>query len=98
VARTLPGFRLYDVGGYPGLVAQLDDRDGVIGEVWSVSEEGLRKLDRFEGVPDGLYRRVPVPLSGPFEGQVIEAYVYAGPVEGRPDIGSEWSEKQGGAT
>lgn len=92
IARTQPGFSLYDVGGYPGLVAQAGDRDGVSGEIWSVSETGLLRLDDFEGVHEGLYRREPVPLLAPFAGQMVNAYFFASSVQGRPEIGSEWTE------
>jgi gamma-glutamylcyclotransferase (GGCT)/AIG2-like uncharacterized protein YtfP len=92
-ARTTPGYRLYDLGGYPGIVAQPDDREGVIGEVWTVDDEALHALDEFEGVHEGLYRREPIPLSAPFHGQKIDAYIPALPTIGRPDIGSEWTER-----
>jgi gamma-glutamylcyclotransferase (GGCT)/AIG2-like uncharacterized protein YtfP len=93
LARTPPGYRLYDLGGYPGIVAKPDDRDGVVGEVWSVDDEALTQLDKFEGVHEGLYRREPMPLVAPFAGQKVEAYVSAFPITGRPDVGSEWTER-----
>ena len=92
LARTLPGFRLYDLGGYPGIVAQPEDRSGVVGEVWSIEDESLRQLDEFEGVHEGLYRREPIPLQPPFADQAIDAYVSVLPVVGRPEVGSEWIE------
>jgi gamma-glutamylaminecyclotransferase len=91
-ARTRPGYRLYDLGGYPAIVTVADDRDGVVGEVWSVDDDALRRLDVFEGVHEGLYRREPLPLLEPFADQSIDAYVSVLPVSGRPDIGSEWVE------
>lgn len=94
-ARTRPGFRLYDVGGYPGLVAAPDDRDGVRGEVWSVDAAGLEHLDRFEGVAEGLYRREGVPLETPFADRRIDAYVFGSSVTGRTVIGAEWREGAG---
>jgi len=92
VAKTQPGFRLYDAGGYPGLAALADDLKGVSGEVWEVEPERLIKLDRFEGVAEGLYRREAVPLRAPFAGQRVEAYFFAPSVSGRPDVGGEWIE------
>ena len=92
LARTPPGYRLYDLGGYPGIVALANDHDGVVGEVWSVDDEALRRLDHFEGVHEGLYRREPLSLAAPFDQQRIEAYVSALPVVGRRDVGSEWIE------
>jgi gamma-glutamylaminecyclotransferase len=92
LARTVPGYRLYDLGGYPAIVAQADAPDGVVGEVWSVNDEALERLDRFEGVHEGLYRRETLPLLPPFSDRAIQAYVSALPVVGRPDVGSEWLE------
>jgi gamma-glutamylaminecyclotransferase len=93
LARTPPGFRLYDLGGYPSLVAQSDDDMGVIGEVWLVDDNTLEELDRFEGVHEGLYRREPLPLLAPFANEKIDAYVSTLPVSGRVDVGSEWIER-----
>lgn len=91
-ARTSSGFRLHDLGGYPGIVARPDDTDGVVGEVWSVDPGALRRLDEFEGVHEGLYRREPIPLLPPFAGQSVDAYISVLPAAGRPDVGSEWTE------
>lgn len=91
-ARTQPGFTLYDLGGYPGIVADSADTAGVSGEVWSVDPVALAALDAFEGVHEGLYRREPLPLLPPFAARRIDAYVSALPVSGRPVVGAEWTE------
>jgi gamma-glutamylcyclotransferase (GGCT)/AIG2-like uncharacterized protein YtfP len=91
-ARTQPGFTLYDLGGYPGIVGDPADTAGVCGEVWSVDPVALAALDAFEGVHEGLYRREPLPLLPPFDGQRIDAYVSALPVSGRPVVGARWTE------
>lgn len=92
-ARTTPGFRLYQLGGHPGMVAKPDDHDGVIGEIWSVGEEALIRLDGLEGLKEGIYRREVVPLLPPFADQGIEGYIYNRSVKNRRDIGSEWRER-----
>ncbi len=92
LARTAPGFRLYDLGGYPGIVANPDDRDGVMGEIWAVDDDALQRLDRFEGVHEGLYRRETLPLLAPFNDPSITAYVRALGVDGRRELGSSWEE------
>lgn len=89
-AHTAPGYRLFGLGGYPGLVLWPDDRDGVAGEVWSVDDACLADLDAFEGVPEGLYRRELIRLRPPFADHRIEAYIYPHSVLGRPEIGSVW--------
>lgn len=90
-ARTLPGFELRDMGGYPGIVPNAADREGVTGEVWAVDAAALRRLDRFEGVDQGLYRRGLIRLAGEFAGQAVEAYFPAQPVSG-PSLGTTWRE------
>jgi gamma-glutamylcyclotransferase (GGCT)/AIG2-like uncharacterized protein YtfP len=94
VARTPSGYRLYDLGGYPAIVAKSDDAEGVVGEVWSVDDDALKRLDYFEGVHEGLYRREPLPLLPPFADRSIDAYFSVLPVTNHPDVGSEWIERR----
>ena len=89
-ARSIPGFGLFDLGSYPGIVADPQDSAGVIGEVWSVSYQCLEELDAFEGVHRGFYRRAAIPLVPPFADQKIEAYIYALSIAGRRRLGPEW--------
>ena len=91
-ARTPPGYRLFDFGGYPGIVAAADDREGVTGEVWSVDDAALQRLDHFEGVHEGLYRREPIPLLAPFNDKTVFAYVSELSPAGRREVGSCWKE------
>jgi gamma-glutamylcyclotransferase (GGCT)/AIG2-like uncharacterized protein YtfP len=90
--RTAAGFRLYDLGGFPGMVARSEDRDGVAGEVWSVDAEALVRLDALEGLAEGLYRREVIPLLAPFSDRSVEGYVYAKSVKGHRDLGGMWRE------
>ncbi len=91
-ARTAPGYTLFDLGGYPGIAACATDREGVRGEVWKIEPAALARLDAFEGVHEGLYRREPLPLQAPFVDRRVEAYVSARPMAGRQAVGSEWTE------
>lgn len=91
-ARTVPGYLLFDVGGFPGLVAWPDDQEGVTGEIWLVDDRALARLDRFEGVSEGLYRREAIALalsSGP---DPVEGYVYARSTEGLRAVGTSWRD------
>ena len=90
-ARTPPGFRLFEITGYPGMVPVPDDREGVTGEVWSVDAACLRQLDELEGLAEGLYRREPIALLPPFDGQAAETYIYNRDVSGRRELGSTWA-------
>jgi gamma-glutamylcyclotransferase (GGCT)/AIG2-like uncharacterized protein YtfP len=91
-ARTAPGFRLYELGGHPGMVAKPDDRDGVSGEIWAVDDAALVRLDGLEGLKEGIYRRDVIPLLPPFADQGIEGYIYNRSVKNCRDIGGEWRE------
>jgi gamma-glutamylcyclotransferase (GGCT)/AIG2-like uncharacterized protein YtfP len=74
-ARTLPHYRVYDLGCYPGLVR--DDVNGlsVAGELWRVPDAMLPGLDEYEGAPE-LFARGPIDLEGWPAGAV--AYFYQG--------------------
>jgi gamma-glutamylcyclotransferase (GGCT)/AIG2-like uncharacterized protein YtfP len=89
-ARTTPGFTLYDLDGYPGMIATADDHDGVKGEVWAVDDATLARLDEFEGLAEGLYRRERIPLLAPFADRRVEAYLYTRDVPRRRALGTEW--------
>jgi gamma-glutamylaminecyclotransferase len=89
-ARTVPGYRLFDLGDYPGMVASSDDRSGVTGEVWSLDEAAVRRLDLFEGVDQGLYRRAAISLQPPHAELNVEAYLYLPSVAGRSALGPTW--------
>jgi gamma-glutamylaminecyclotransferase len=89
-ARTPPGYRLFRLSGFPGLVRWPEDNDGVAGELWSVDSSCLQRLDEFEGVHEGLFRRESISLLPPFAARDIEAYVYPHSVAGHPEVGAEW--------
>lgn len=91
-AHTAAGFRLFDLGDYPGMVAVPGDREGVSGEVWAVDSVCLLNLDSFEGVAEGLYRRAAIAMRPPHNDKVVEAYVYELPIGDAPEIGSIWVE------
>lgn len=71
--------RLYDLGPYPALVDHDDPEAGwVEGYVRSVSMDQLAgSLESYEGVREGLYRRVEVMTR---DGRQVWVYVYAQPV------------------
>lgn len=92
LARTVPGYALHDLGGYPGLVSDPADREGVAGEVWQITADALQRLDHFEGVHEGFYTRAPIRLQETFATLAIDAYMSARPVTGYPRIGNEWIE------
>ena len=89
-AVTAPVYRLDLLDGYPGMV---DSPNGVAieGEVWRVDRSCLEGLDTLEGTAEGLYARRPVRLSGSFEKDPVETYVYLRDITGRPELGSRFA-------
>lgn len=88
--RTAPGFTLYALGDYPGMVRDPAALAGVLGELWAVDSACLMQLDLLEGVAEGLYERVPLQLTPPFADQPVEAYLYLGSLAGRSLLGAEF--------
>lgn len=88
-ARTEPGFRLYDLGAYPAMVA--GGRGSVVGEVYAVGPEALAALDRLEGHPR-YYQRQVVRLA---DGQAVESYLMQeSKVDGRRLVPhGDWSKR-----
>jgi gamma-glutamylcyclotransferase (GGCT)/AIG2-like uncharacterized protein YtfP len=98
-ARTAPGFTLFTLGAYPGLVAAPTDTRGVTGELWFVDDACLARLDVLEGLADGLYRRAPIALSHPVAIpqsvaspaiSAAETYFYLRALSGRAHLGTTW--------
>lgn len=100
-ACTAPIYRMYDCGGFPGMVPVEQNGLSILGEIWEVDEAGRTKLDILEDVEGGEYALEPVKLAAPADapapaGGVIHpipvfTYIYKRPVLGMPDAGVEWS-------
>lgn len=84
----IPG-TIYDLGGIPGYSM----RHGpchVKGEVWSVSDEGLKYLDRYEGMPY-LYDRAMIAV--PNSDEHVWVYEYKRPLYEAPVINNgKWKD------
>jgi len=85
---TAPMYRMVKVETYPGLIDAPDDGLPIEGELWEVNDEGLIRLDRIEGVDEGLYERRPIKLND--EAAAVQAYFFLGPTEGLQDCGTRW--------
>jgi gamma-glutamylaminecyclotransferase len=85
-ARTAPGYRMFDLGGYPGLVRDAGGLS-IEGEIWEVDEPGLARLDVLEDIEGGEYERVLIDLD---DGSRVEGYLYLRDVRGRQDCGASW--------
>ena len=95
--RLAPGFALYALGDYPGLVADPSSGDRVTGELWRVDAAALARLDALEGLDEGLYARSPAmldewpaALSDRARFADAQVYVYLRDVSGRPRLGDTW--------
>jgi gamma-glutamylaminecyclotransferase len=62
-AWTLPLYRLYGLGPFPGLVVDRAKGMAIHGELWAVDDALLSRLDRYEGVP-GLFTREAIGVLG----------------------------------
>lgn len=89
-ARTLPLYRMFDLGGYPGLVLAVDNGLAIEGELWDVDEACLGHMDRLEGVDQAEYRRQVIEMAPPFRQGPVEGYVYLRSVRGLREIGAVW--------
>jgi gamma-glutamylaminecyclotransferase len=87
-ARTPPGFTLFLIGDYPGMVRDPHDAEGVTGELWSVTHDCLQRLDDLEGVDEKLYERVTISLTTPLSSCSAQTYLYLRSVAGRPHLGA----------
>lgn len=85
--QTVPIYRLYSLGWHPGLV--LDRKAGlaVQGEVWSVDDRTLAKLDEYEGTPH-WFTRDHVAIAD-MVGDV-QAYFFNGAVPADAPSGDRW--------
>ena len=75
---VLPGYAMYDLGWYPGILP--GEGSVVHGEVYLVSDEMLMRMDHYEG--EGfLYMRKAVPVTGIEGCPEAQVYVYLRPVD-----------------
>ncbi len=78
----LPDHAMYDLGSYPGIVPA--EGEQVIGEVYLVDDEAMKRMDRYEG-EGSLYLRQTVSVEVDTGWRLsAKAYIYARPVCGEP--------------
>ncbi|WP_437190737.1 gamma-glutamylcyclotransferase family protein [Planctomicrobium sp. SH527] len=88
-ARTVPRYRMVNVGTYPGLLdTELNGR-AILGEIWEVRPETLVALDLIEGTDEGEYIRRRIELDDDSFGPV-DAYFYLKATPEMPDCGDTW--------
>lgn len=83
VTAVLNGYRMFDIGSFPGIVPGKGD---VKGEIYRVDARQLAAIDRLEGEGD-LYIKTPVNAKIDDDDYLsVNAYVYNRKVEGLPEI------------
>ena len=92
-AACVPG-RLWENGSYPALELAQSCETLVRGLVFEVSAEDLQRLDAYEGVAHGWYRRVRIVTTA---GAVVWAYVGEGCLADAGKPGSAWRLVKPGA-
>lgn len=86
------GYRMVNLGWYPGVVRQTKDGQDVQGEVYRVDQPTFHSLDALEGHPTFYSRvKVPTPWKNAWIYTLPEAYL-----DGRyPDVeGGQWNGRE----
>ena len=74
-SALLRGWQYYINGnGYAGIEKNINSK--VWGRLWTVSEENLKSLDRYEAVALGYYDRTSIEVEIIATGEMEEAWVY----------------------
>lgn len=79
-ATTVPDYRMFNLGSYPGLVDAPGRGDRVGGEVFQIDPACRRLLDVIEDVASGLYEFKPIQLAQCSDLGPVYAYFYLGDV------------------
>jgi gamma-glutamylcyclotransferase (GGCT)/AIG2-like uncharacterized protein YtfP len=86
-ARTLPNYRLLDLGDHPGLIEVEGAGVAVKGELWWIYPAAFPDLDAYEGAHNDYGRR-PIAIQDCNESVI--AYFFLGDQSDLPDCGTEW--------
>lgn len=75
----LPGYDMFNLGGFPGIVKNADNQEGIVGEVYDlpsdVADYTIEQLDHYEGYfPQDEKRSAYLRRTIPVEGK--ETFVY----------------------
>lgn len=91
-AVTEASFRMYDLGGYPGMYRVGASGQSIQGELWRMDEAGLARLNILEDVEGGDYLCEGIALLPPWEHEKPLAYICLLPHIDCADAGREWME------
>jgi gamma-glutamylcyclotransferase (GGCT)/AIG2-like uncharacterized protein YtfP len=79
----VPGFDMINLGGFPGIVPNPQNKEGVVGEVYdNVSDNVIEHLDHYEGYrPDNPKRSYYLREKINVEGDEMFVYVWNQPAD-----------------
>jgi gamma-glutamylaminecyclotransferase len=94
-ARTAIICRMYDCGGFSGMVPVDHDGLSIHGKIWEADDAGRRKPDILEDVAGGGYALEPVILMDSDTGtdgvlEIVCTYIYKRSVVVMREAGTEW--------
>ena len=98
--KTLSGYKMHDLGWYPGVVKTGNPDDIIQGNIVPVKDEDhLARLDQYEGcngnTPGCLYHRVNI-MEDQEHLEPVWLYVYNGHPDNRPVVpDGDWLAHQG---
>ena len=90
-ARTEPVYKLFNLGGYPGMVPAEEKGVSILGEIYDIDPECRARLDELEDVAGGEYEFVRIRLLEPFDEEDVFGYIYLRATADRPDAGTNWA-------
>ena len=94
----VPGFDMYNLGGFPGVIPNPDNKEGVVCEIFeNVDADTLRHLDVYEGYyPTSNRNSNFVRKEIEVEGKPTELYVFNHTVDRswyNPIPSGDWSDR-----
>ena len=84
-ARTLPRYRLFDLGPFPGLKEDLEYGQAIDGELYEIDDDMRERLDDYEGK---RFRLSEVLLED--NDRPVRAYFYQGDIADFPECPGVW--------
>lgn len=92
----VPGYDMYALYGFPGILANKNNKEGIVGEVFEVSDNTLALLDHYEGfVKDKPERSHYIRTEIDVSGKPTDIYVYNVPLNDIAQVipSGNWKER-----
>ena len=90
-ARTVPRFRMFDCGGFPGVVdAGSDGAYQIQGELWQIDSACLRRIDWLEEIDTGVCTMIECEVDAGQGPEPAHLYLYKRALGAGLEAGSTW--------